>query len=534
MQVNPSKIDKLRELISENLRVQRTGKEAISYIDADNNLKDICSRQNHIVFAKRGSGKSLLLHQSRKIIDKQTLVIYLNCEDFKRHSFPNVLIELMDNLFRGIQKEFPHPLNPFGYMRNVKINQKFVKQTREKLGLLRTSPDLHEESVKQISDEEKNHKTSLGVTPPMPMASPGVMHQFGKSRREQLERTYKKQSNKLRDLDLWLPELKHNIEDFFERSKNIDSIYLQIDDFYHLKKTDQPFVIDYIHRLCKDIPIFFKIATLRHASFLFTEYDGQPIGAQERHDFQPINIEFSFTEFKKTKARNEKILFEFGKKAGMSYEEIGGLFKGEGFDRLVMAGGGVPRDTLSLLLEVLKPSESGELKSIGKDEIRTLSKSNIERRLNELKQDSEGSDQELLINSWSHIRDFCITKRSNIFNISEQSWQDEDLLREIINRLSEYRLIHRTATALSHKSQSGTTYQAYAIDIGSYAHFRKLDGKLMEIDLLDQKAEDKMRSAPIFDLKSLETLITKPTSTPPHIEGHDISPEGGEQGGVSA
>jgi hypothetical protein len=35
----------------------------------------------------------------------------------------------------------------------------------------------------------------------------------------------------------------------------------------------------------------------------------------------------------------------------MTTEEVDGLFKGEGFEGLVLAGGGVPRDCLSLFLE---------------------------------------------------------------------------------------------------------------------------------------------------------------------------------------
>jgi hypothetical protein len=38
----------------------------------------------------------------------------------------------------------------------------------------------------------------------------------------------------------------------------------------------------------------------------------QPIGAQERHDCQPIDIDFTFSDFRKTKEQNRRILQEFG------------------------------------------------------------------------------------------------------------------------------------------------------------------------------------------------------------------------------
>ncbi len=37
-------------------------------------------------------------------LDKSVKTIYLNCEDFKRHSFPNVLVEILDALFFELEQ----------------------------------------------------------------------------------------------------------------------------------------------------------------------------------------------------------------------------------------------------------------------------------------------------------------------------------------------------------------------------------------------------------------------------------------------
>jgi hypothetical protein len=100
--------------------------------------------------------------------------------------------------------------------------------------------------------------------------------------------------------------------------------------------------------------------------------DKQPIGIQERHDFQPINVDFTFENFKRTARQLREILYAYGQKAEMSPAAIDSLFMGEGFDRLVLAAGGVPRDFLSLLLEALSPQEPGQ-ERIGKDDVRQLS-----------------------------------------------------------------------------------------------------------------------------------------------------------------
>lgn len=78
---------RLRKLITENLRIQRGSGEGETppYIDVSNVLADICARQNHTVFARRGCGKTLLLHHSSQQLDPSIRSVYLNCEDFKRH-----------------------------------------------------------------------------------------------------------------------------------------------------------------------------------------------------------------------------------------------------------------------------------------------------------------------------------------------------------------------------------------------------------------------------------------------------------------
>ena len=60
-----------------------------------------------------------------------------------------------------------------------------------------------------------------------------------------------------------------------------------------------------------------------------------------------------------------------------------------------MAGGGVPQDCLSIFLEVMENVREGDGR-IGKGDVRIMSRSNFERRIEELKQDSEGAEQNVL------------------------------------------------------------------------------------------------------------------------------------------
>lgn len=487
------KLTKLRLVITENLRVQRGGAEPVPYIDVGNVLNDIRARQNHVIFARRGCGKTLLLHHSSRNLDSAIKSVYLNCEDFKRHSFPNVLIEILDALFHELEQHLS------GWFGKKKRSRALIAKIRKELGTLRTRADSQEQTIRESIASEKGSsvdgEAGLSRAPISLRLGSGVTEMT----KAESERTYRILNDKIKEIDTKLPELKTEIREFFALSTSVKAVFLQIDDFYHLSRVDQPLVMDYIHRLCKDLPLYFKVATLKHATTLYADREGQPIGAQERHDYQPINIDFTFSEFQRTREQNKRILNEFGRLAGMSSSEIDELFKGEGFARLVLAGGGVPRDCLSLFLEVLETVQSGGVDGrIGKDDIRILSRSNFERRIEELKQDSEGRDQDTLIRGIYVLRKFCIERQINVFLVSEQMIQREDQIRSVIYRLLDYRIVHSAGSALTHKSQAGT-YQAFAIDIGCYAHMRKLHGRFTELDIANASAKERMRSAPILD-----------------------------------
>jgi hypothetical protein len=489
--VEKEKLARLRKLITEGLRVQLGG-ERITYINVGHALEDASARQNHVVFARRGCGKTLLLHASTAALTPDVRAIYLNCEDFKRHTFPNVLIEILVSLFSELEAHLG------GWFGKKAQTKKLLADITKKLKTMQSEPDVMAQTVKATSASE----LTAGLSAEAGASGSKVAANASKKEKSQVERAFQHHKEKLQELDHWLPELKKNLRTFFELSSKVKTILLQIDDLYHLKRADQAFVVDYIHRLCKDLPIFFKIATIRHASTLFADREGQPIGAQERHDFQPVNIDYTFSDFKRTSTQNWQILKEYGQRAEMDEKEMEQLFKGEGFERLVMAGGGVPRDVLSLFLEAMSAYDGA---AVGKDEVRVLSKSNLERRIEELKKDSHADEQDQLIAGIYMLRSFCLSKKTNIFLVPEKVMQQQEEWKSLFNRLLDYRIIHQAGTALTHKSTAGN-YQAFAFDIGCYAHFRKMENKFTEIDVSRVEAKDQMRSAPILNESDLSAL----------------------------
>jgi len=488
------KILKLRETITENLRIQKHS-DSVTYVDTGSLIFDLKAKQNHAVFARRGCGKTLLMFKSAEQASDEIRTIYLNCEDFKRHSFPDVLLEILESVFRELQQNCTGWFGRKGRLKSI------IQEVVSDIESIKMKPDEVSKEVKIQADKGSNSSTSNSLGAKQSGLNLGIKSDRSSTASIRVEQAFQEHQSKLKELDRNLPGYKRKIKEFFSISTKVKYVFIQLDDLYHLDRVHQAFVIDYVHRLCKDLPIFFKIATLRHASTLYVDRDGQPFGAQERHDYQPVSIDYDFGNFEKTRRRNLAILEGFGEQAGMTKTEIASLFKGEGFSRLVMAGGGVPRDVMSLFLEIL-PSVTESDGKIGKDDVRISSRSNFERRIEELKQDSQDQEQEGLLKGIYLIREFCLEKKTNVFNISEELLKKNDQVRGLIYRLLDYRIIHNCGSALTHKSQSGT-YQAFAIDIGCYAHLRKLEGRFNEIDVSSSQSKERMRSAPILTLEWL-------------------------------
>ena len=248
------------------------GGETPPYIDVSNAIVDICARQNHAVFARRGCGKTLLLHDSNRHLSPSIKSVYLNCEDFKHHSFPNVLIEILDSLFAELEK---HLTGWFGKKRR---SRQLIQRIRTELSERRQAADLQEETVRTTTNAEKASSAAISAALDLKGAVAKAAATLGENAKEETQRSFRVLSDKIRELDMWLPRLKDQVREFFQASTTVKAVFLQIDDLYHLRRSDQPFVVDYIHRLCKDLPLYFKIATLRHASTLYADRDGQPVG----------------------------------------------------------------------------------------------------------------------------------------------------------------------------------------------------------------------------------------------------------------
>ncbi len=100
--MNAQEISKLVTYIEENLRASPAA--GLQFVDARRHFRSrSLSRQNHVVFGRRGAGKTTLVN-SVKDADNH-IEVYLNLEDYKDITFPNIVIHMLVQLFRLLDKK---------------------------------------------------------------------------------------------------------------------------------------------------------------------------------------------------------------------------------------------------------------------------------------------------------------------------------------------------------------------------------------------------------------------------------------------
>ena len=84
------KVAQLGKYIEENLRASQSA--GLKFVDPRYFGQRLMAKQNHVVFGRRGAGKSTLVSSCQK--EPATIAIYLNLETYKDITFPNIIVQV--------------------------------------------------------------------------------------------------------------------------------------------------------------------------------------------------------------------------------------------------------------------------------------------------------------------------------------------------------------------------------------------------------------------------------------------------------
>jgi hypothetical protein len=262
--LNTNEIAQLLTLVEEAARSTEQGVK--HFVEpAPGTLQRAISKRHHIVFGRRGSGKSSLLRKAGAdlTIDRRPIA-NVNLEAFKGHSYPDVLLSVLIATFKEFKQWMDsaaiHPSNRksfwnklFGttptrpsYNRkatavlsrnlSVHIDQLTAELHRTDDATLKVTSET-EAATKNIVDAKLN--TKIPGTPVGTEVHGG--RDTSKSKKDLIEEQYKRSK---------IDFLHRHIIDYQDLFKSLAKLsggdsYLFLDDLYHIRRADQAHVVDY-------------------------------------------------------------------------------------------------------------------------------------------------------------------------------------------------------------------------------------------------------------------------------------------------
>ncbi len=495
MAMKATQISKLIVFIEENLRASPAA--GMDFVDSRKYRDRLLTKQNHVVFGRRGAGKTTLVNQVSESRDHVS--IYLNLEDFKDITFPNILIQILLELLRSLEREISiaHPW--YRFARRASRVKRHIR-----VHALSLSDYLHEpdHEIHQVN-ETASYGQNLGARVQAAGAKGGA-----EARREKTKSVSRQLAkSKLEFLRIELAQYKALLSDISELlSKR--AIYLVLDDYYFVPKRTQPELVDYFHRLTKGTSLFLKLATIKHRSKLYWKTAESYVGVEVGHDIYEVDMDYTLDDFDELQTFMRDLLRNAIERSGAQID-LEDLFGGDGFSQLCLASGGVPRDFLSLFVTLAnRLGSTGE--TIGKVTVNEAAIATIGAKMESMKKDS-GDDDAILEDYLNRIRKHVYhEKRTNAFLIAKDELEADPQVRQAVRELVDLRLIHLVDQNTSKAPSDGRRYEAYILDIGLYENSRPRNFEQVDPGSRDDKArKDSLRASPVVEVKRFHEQLPK-------------------------
>lgn len=482
-------IKKLTTYIEENLRSSQT--KGLQFVDTRNFLTRLCLRQNHVIYGRRGAGKSTLVKEPQKI--QGFICTYINVEDFKAITLPNVTIKILIELFANLKKELGDKKFLF-----IKLNKKTIKEIDDVLQTLESYLYEPDEEIQSVNTTEN---ISENISANVNSKFGGIAAASEHDKRKEVRRTIG-----LSKSDFLKKELSQYKKLIIKISKSLPQkiILLILDDLYFIEPNQQPELIDHFHILTKDTNLNIKIATIRHRSILYKRDKNQTIGAEPAHDIFEIDMDYTLSNFSEMKEFMRKLLLTAIKESNAKIN-IDDIFTGDAFSQLCLASGGVPRDFLLLFLTLANNLPANRL--VRKTDVTKAAIHNIKSKKDSMKKDTN-YETELLERYLNQIIKYVyINKRTNCFLISKEGLETNTQLNLLVHELVDLRFLHVINDNTSKAPSDGRFYEAFIIDLGLYDTALPRNFKQIDPGQRDERSrQDALRASPVVTQQILDSV----------------------------
>ena len=259
-------------------------------------------------------------------------------------------------------------------------------------------------------------------------------------------------------------------------------VYLFLDDFHYLSRSEQPALLDLLHGATRDCDVWLKVAAIKH---LTRWYDSQHrMGLETGHDADHIDLDLTLQDPSRAKRFLEEVLRRYAAEVGV--RALSRILSNGALDRLVLASGAVPRDYLTLVARATQRCrESTNSKIVGVQDVNAAAGDAAQVKIEELEDDlaSSKASRNSTLEGLRIVRDFCVDEEAfTYFRVGFREREERPDEYAVLTSLLDVRLLHLLEPSLSDPHHAGERYEVYMLDLSQFSG-QRLKHYLRVLDL---------------------------------------------------
>ena len=383
---------------------------SLSYVaDAAQNILTAVTPRHHLIFGRRGTGKTALMVEAKRRIESEGYLSYwINIHTHRGGSANRIFMWICHGVCEQMQ---------VFYSKKQRIPQflSLISKLQDDTNKLRAEKEICADEVSRL-----------------------------------------------------VPYMQNIIRQFTDT--NVTQFYIFLDDLHYLPSAEQPKLLDLIHGAVRDSDAWLKVAGIRHLTHWFQAKP--PLGLQTRHDADHIDLDVTLEQPSQAKIFLERVFLSYAKHVGisslssiLSREALDRLVLASGAvprDYLSLSASAINRAQARENAQRVGVQDVGQ--AVGDAE---------EVKIAELEEDaasSEGTPSR--IEGLNQILKFCDKKSCTFFRIDFRDKQNHPDEYSIIRELMDGRLVHLVRESLSDIQEEGRKYEVYMLDLSQFSSER--------------------------------------------------------------
>ncbi len=414
------RITSLIALLSEKSRVSE-GNPSLKYIRDINQNLDLCmTPRHHLIFGRRGVGKSALMVEANRILrDRGAHTVWINLQTLRNQASLDAFITI-------VQKLLDLPL------------------------------------VYWASKERP----------------PASSHQAGRLK-EMFSGLLVREDKTVQAVAKHIPEIQSCLHLFTEETQQ--PIYIFLDDIHYISMAELPTQLDLIHGISRDSNIWIKASGIRHQARWFS--DDPPVGLQIGHDAAEIDLDITLEEPTKARNFLLGILRTYlddchlsGTTNFIASTALDRLVLASGAvprDYLNLA---------ALALQAARERENA--RTTGVQDVNKAAGNAADHKLKELEDDAASAigHAQARMETLSKLENYLLYDvKTTYFRIDFRSKEKYPQEYSLLQSLMDLRMVHLIASSISDEHKAGHRSEVYMLDLSRFTGSR-LKQKLTVLD----------------------------------------------------